>query len=75
MAHVEELESLFHVEFEQRDYDTVGGLVVSGFGRVPSAGEVLDTHGLSLEVLQADQRRVRRVRVRRISGGQAADGS
>jgi magnesium and cobalt transporter len=64
VAHVDELEPLFDVEFEERDFDTVGGLVVSGFGRVPRIGEMLTTHGLSIEVLQADNRRVRRVRIR-----------
>jgi magnesium and cobalt transporter len=67
VAHVEELETLFGVEFNDRDFDTVGGLVVSGFGRVPAVGEALESHGLLIEVLQADHRRVRRVRVRRAS--------
>ncbi|MCP3979934.1 MAG: HlyC/CorC family transporter [bacterium] len=64
-AHVDELEKLFGVEFEGRNFDTVGGLVVHRFGRVPSAGEILDVEGLRLEVLQAERRRVHRVRVRR----------
>ena len=38
-THVEELEERFGLSFEDRDFDTVGGLVVTGFGRVPSAGE------------------------------------
>jgi len=65
VAHIDELETLFDVEFGDRDFDTVGGLVVSGFGRVPAAGEILEMHDLLIEVLQADNRRVRRVRVRR----------
>jgi len=64
VTHVDELESLFAVEFGERDFDTVGGLVVSGFGRVPAVGESLITHGLQIEVLQADNRRVLRLRVR-----------
>lgn len=76
VAHVDELESLFQVQFGEREFDTVGGLVVSGFGRVPRAGETLRTHGLELEVLQADNRRVRKVRVRRDrASGAAADNS
>jgi CBS domain containing-hemolysin-like protein len=65
VTHVDELETLFGVEFGDRDFDTVGGLVVSGFGRVPATGEMLETHDLLIEVVQADNRRVRRVRVRR----------
>ncbi|HXV76272.1 MAG TPA: transporter associated domain-containing protein, partial [Candidatus Polarisedimenticolaceae bacterium] len=73
-AHVEELEELFDVEFGERDYDTVGGLVVSGFGRVPNVGESMISHGLNVEVLMADHRRVRKVRVRRDSSEQKATG-
>lgn len=64
VAHVDELETLFGVEIGERDFDTVGGLVVSGFGRVPAVGEALESHGLLLRVLQADRRRVHKVRVR-----------
>ncbi len=49
------------------DLDTVGGLVVTLAGHVPARGEVV-THpsGLVFRVLEADGRRVRRVRVRRL---------
>jgi magnesium and cobalt transporter len=63
-AHVEELEQLFGVDFGERDFDTVGGLVISSFGRVPVPGESLDTRGLHIEVLKADPRRIHLVRVR-----------
>jgi CBS domain containing-hemolysin-like protein len=63
-AHVEELERLFGVEFKDRDFDTVGGLIVRSFGRVPASGERLTLDGLAFEVLEADRRRVHRVRVR-----------
>jgi len=65
VAHVEELEALFGVTFGEREFDTVGGLVVSSFGRVPAAGETTSVRGLSVEVLRADGRRVQSVRVRR----------
>ncbi len=69
VAHVEELETLFGVEFGEREFDTVGGLVVSRFGRVPAAGETIEVRGLNVEVLRADGRRVHSVRVRRASAG------
>jgi CBS domain containing-hemolysin-like protein len=74
VTHVDELASLFGVEFEERDFDTVGGMVVSAFGRVPVTGETQEVRGLHVEVLQADRRRVQRVRVRpadRSGGAQA----
>lgn len=48
------------------DVDTVGGLVFTLAGRVPARGEIV-THpsGLEFRVLDADARRIRRLRVRR----------
>lgn len=47
------------------DVDTVGGLVVALFGRVPRRGEVIrHPAGIDFEVLDAKSRRVDRVRVR-----------
>jgi len=51
---------------EEDEYiDTLGGLVVSLVGRVPQRGELV-THpaGLEFEVLDADPRRVKRLRIR-----------
>ncbi len=48
------------------DIDTVGGLVVSLVGRVPARGEVLaHSSGVQFEVVDADPRRLKRLRVRR----------
>ncbi len=55
------------------DIDTVGGLVFTLAGRVPARGEVLGhPSGVEFRVLDADGRRIRRVRVRRAAGQQAA---
>ena len=52
---------------ERQDIDTLGGLVVSMAGRVPGRGELLPhPSGLEFEVLDADPRRVKRVRVRNV---------
>lgn len=54
------------------DIDTVAGLVTTLAGRVPAKGELVShPSGLEFRVLEADARRVRRVRVKR-PGGQAA---
>jgi CBS domain containing-hemolysin-like protein len=48
------------------DIDTVGGLVFTLAGRVPARGELVSHEsGLEFRVLDADPRRVRRLRVRR----------
>jgi CBS domain containing-hemolysin-like protein len=47
------------------DIDTLGGLVASVVGRVPLRGEIIALpSGYEFEVLEADPRRVRRVRIR-----------
>ncbi len=50
----------------EADIDTVGGLVFTLAGRVPARGEVLShPSGWEFRVLEADARRLRRLRVRR----------
>ena len=44
---------------------TVGGLVTAVFGRIPRAGERLEHRGFIMEVVDAERKRVNRVRFRR----------
>lgn len=54
-------------EDRDEDIDTLAGLVVSLAGRVPSRGELIDhPGGLEFEVVDADLRRVKWLRVRRL---------
>jgi CBS domain containing-hemolysin-like protein len=61
-------------EYPAEDVDTVGGLVIALLGRVPQRGEIVDhPGGFEFEVLEADPRRVKRVRVRRSARGPAQE--
>jgi putative hemolysin len=60
---VDRLEELLGVRPERKDATTVAGLVSELAGRIPKKGEVVEEDGLRLEVLQATERRVERVRV------------
>jgi len=51
---------------EDEDIGTVGGLVTSIFGRIPRPGERTEYKGFEVEVLDAERKRVNRVRFRRI---------
>jgi len=54
------------VEGDDEEVDTIGGLVVNIAGRVPQRGEVLShPSGYDFEVVEADARKVRKVRIRR----------
>lgn len=62
---VGKIERLFDFEFEDDDFTTIAGLVISESGRVPAAGTRLNLRGLDVEVLEADDRRIGRLRLRR----------
>jgi CBS domain containing-hemolysin-like protein len=54
-----------HVEVEPVGFETVGGYVLTRVGRVPSVGETFELDGLVVEVVEAERRRIHRVRIRR----------
>jgi len=57
-------------EEREQDIDTLAGLVVSLTGRLPSRGELIShPSGLAFEVLDADPRRIKRLRVRNLPLG------
>jgi putative hemolysin len=53
------------VDIEREGFETVGGYLLSHIGRVPSAGETFEIEGLDVEVLEAERRRIHKVRIRR----------
>jgi putative hemolysin len=66
-THVRELAERLKVDIvEGEGYETVGGYLLAHVGRVPAVGETFDIDGLSVEVLEAERRRITRVRVRRL---------
>jgi CBS domain containing-hemolysin-like protein len=61
---------------EQEEVDTLGGLVSTLAGRVPKRGEVIaHPAGIEFEVLDADPRRIKRLRVRSRPDTGAAGGT
>jgi magnesium and cobalt transporter len=63
-------------EEREADIDTAGGLVVALAGRVPARGEVLShPGGIEFEVIDADPRRIKRLRARRRPVGGDAGGT
>jgi CBS domain containing-hemolysin-like protein len=65
VTEVEELEELFDVELAEDDFITVGGLITHNLGRLPHKGESWAIKGLAVEVLDVDQKKVKKVRIRR----------
>ena len=72
-ADIETLGERLGVKLEGEGFETVGGYVMARLGRVPAAGEVHTIDDLAVEILDAERRRVHRVRVsRRVQGDEPA---
>ena len=57
------LELVFSAEDLAEDVDTVGGLLTTLVGRVPVRGEIIERNGIDFEILDADPRRIKRLRL------------
>ena len=55
-------------EFSDEEFDTVGGLVLQRFGRLPKRGESITLEGLRFTVLRADSRRLHLLSVQKLPG-------
>jgi len=66
---IDELADRLGVAIAREGFETVGGYLLARLGRVPAVGETLDVDGLGVEVLEAERRRVTKVRVRRREPG------
>jgi len=60
---VDEIAHRLDVHIEREGFETVGGYLLSHLGRVPTVGERFDIDGLRVEVLDAERRRVNKVRI------------
>jgi CBS domain containing-hemolysin-like protein len=63
---IEELEEHFGIEIEREKFDTVGGLIFHLTGRIPAVGEEVENHAIRLTVLEADERKISKVRITRL---------
>jgi len=62
-ANIDELAQRLNVEIERGGFETVGGYLLSNIGRVPAIGEKFEIDGLTVEVLEAERRRINKVRI------------
>jgi len=63
LTRVQEFNDFFSTRFSDEEYDTIGGLVMHQFGRLPRRGEAVTMDGLEFKVLRADRRRIDQLRV------------
>lgn len=55
---IEDFNEIFSTHFSDEDVDTVGGLVMQYFGRLPVKGETVTIEGYQFKVALADKRRI-----------------
>ena len=63
-VNIDEVRECLGVNIEPEGFETVGGYVLTRVGRVPAVGEEFDVDGLHVQVLEAERRRIHKVRMR-----------
>jgi len=63
LARIEDFNEFFGTRFSDEEFDTIGGLVMHQFGRLPKRGEAVTIDGFEFKVLRSDRRRIDLLRV------------
>ena len=63
LTEIGDFNAAFGVRLSDQEFDTIGGLVMSRFGRVPKRGEQITIDNLAFRVLRADSRRLHLLQV------------
>jgi putative hemolysin len=61
----DELRERLGLDIEPEGFETVGGYILTRLGRVPAIGETFELDGLAVDVLEAERRRIHKVRFRK----------
>lgn len=68
-ASIEEFNEHFHSSLKSDEFDTIGGLVLKGFGYLPKRGEILKLKNYLFRVLHSDHRRISLLEVKIMKPG------
>ena len=63
---IDDLNEMFDTEIAAEDVDSVGGLIVTQLGRMPSVGDQVAVDGIRLKVLSVNGRRIKKVRITKV---------
>lgn len=69
LTSIEDFNDHFATAFSDEEFDTIGGLVLSAFGRMPKRQESTEMGGLRFRVVRADNRRIYLLEVSPLPGG------
>lgn len=62
---IDDFNEYFDCDLSDEEFDTIGGLVVQGFGHLPKRGETLTISNFRFKVLHSDNRRIYLLEVRK----------
>jgi magnesium and cobalt transporter len=60
---IEAFNAYFNTELEDEEFETIGGIVLKNFGRLPERNQSIEIANLKFKVLNADRRRIRMLQV------------
>ena len=63
-ADIDNLRDELHLEVNGSGFETVSGYILDAIGRIPQTGEVIEHAGIRIEVVDADEQRINKVRFR-----------
>jgi putative hemolysin len=69
---IRDVNDTLHLDIQDEDFDTLGGLVYHQLGKVPNVGDEVRTDGCLVTVLSTNGRRVKKVRVTKVTAPSGA---
>ncbi len=66
LTEIEEFNEYFSSQLDDDEYETIGGILLQAFGYVPSKDEGIEIENFKFEIVAADTRKIKLVRVAKI---------
>jgi magnesium and cobalt transporter len=73
LTEIADFNAVVGTRFSDAEFDTVGGLIVNHFGRLPKRGEQIRIDNVAVRVMRADSRRLHLIEVERIQEAPSTD--
>ncbi|HUH67238.1 MAG TPA: hemolysin family protein [Syntrophales bacterium] len=73
-AEIENVEDYLGVKFQEGKFETLGGFILNALKRIPVTGEVIRVDDLEIIVESADERSVKKVKVKKLEGPEGGKG-
>jgi CBS domain containing-hemolysin-like protein len=71
---IEAIEDYLGVKFQEGKFETLGGFILNLLRKIPVTGEVIHVDNLEMIIESADERSVKKVKLKRLDGSQAQRG-